>query len=121
MSIRILRKKENYRVYVFQKSGQGRLAIHLSFCRLCVRIEEKEPELSVLDLEIPTDEETLDNQTQASAPRRARLDNRLLKVWQITTTAAPITIDEEILMDKEAAYGLKVTASIFPTLFFKGH
>ncbi|KAI6241161.1 Degenerin-like protein asic-1 [Aphelenchoides fujianensis] len=38
-----------------------------------------------------------------------RLDKRLLKVWQITTTAAPIPLDEE-LADKEAAYGLKACA-----------
>lgn len=77
--------------------------------RLCVRIEEKEPELSVIDLETHNEEieiETPENQTKSSSPKKAQLDNRLLKVWQITTTAAPIVLDDEIA-DKEAAYGLK--------------
>lgn len=71
-----------------------------------MRIEEKEPELSVIDIE--TNVESPDNQTKISVPKKARLDNRLLKVWQITTTPAPISLVDEEIADKEAAYGLKV-------------
>jgi hypothetical protein len=55
-------------------------------------------------LEIP--DENPDNQITIDSQKKTRLDNRLLKVWQITTTVSPTALDDE-MADKEAAYGLK--------------
>lgn len=73
---------------------------------MCVRIEEKAPEQSVLDLETHEEIETPEENSENPQPAKTRLDNRLLKVWQITTTMAPTSLDDEIA-DKEMAYGLK--------------
>lgn len=104
-----IKKKESFLVCVFQKSDKLFNAWHSGIhkFRLCVRIEEKAPEQSVLDLEVSEDFEIFEIPQENTTLEQTKLDNRLLKVWQITTTSMPTPLEEEIA-DKEAAYGLKI-------------
>lgn len=61
----------------------------------------------MLDLEVSEDFEIFEIPQENTTLEQTKLDNRLLKVWQITTTSMPTPLEEEIA-DKEAAYGLKI-------------